>query len=99
MTTHGLVVAFVLGAAVIAGWVHFRRAGRMPESGRRIALHVLAALIATAVVPLIMRRAGTHDSVPVAMIALFLLVLPMFVYNFLTWLWLLKLLQQRLRVG
>jgi hypothetical protein len=96
MTNHGLVMAFVVGGAVIAGWVHFRRAGKMPESDRRVALHAFAALIATGAVPLMMREAGTQDSVPVAMVLLFVLVLPMFVYNFVTWIWLLKLLQRRI---
>ena len=99
MGTHGLVLAFAVGSATIAGWLHFRRAGRMPESGRRILLHVFVALIATGIVPIVMRQAGTDHSVPLAMVALFALVLPMFVYNFLTWLWLLKLLQRHLRVG
>jgi hypothetical protein len=70
----------------------------MPETGRRVVLHALAALCATGIVPLVMRRIGTNESATVAMASLFALVLPMFVYNFLTWLWLLKLVQRRLHV-
>jgi hypothetical protein len=62
-------------------------------------LHAVAAVCATGVVPLIMRRVGTDESAAAAMASLFALVLPMFVYNFLTWLWLIKLLQRRMRVG
>ena len=99
MTTHGLVLAFVVGSALIAAWVHLRRQGRTPESARRVVLHALAALGTTALVPLLMRHGATQDSPARALVALFALVLPMFVYNFLTWLWLLRLLQRHLRVG
>jgi hypothetical protein len=99
MTTHGLVVAIVAGSAVLAGWLHFRRSGKMPESGSRIALHAVAAFATTLVVPTIMRQAGTDTSPAAAMVVLFAVVVPMFVYNFLTWLWLIKLLQRHLRVG
>jgi hypothetical protein len=99
MGTQGLVLAVVAASAALAGWVHLRRDGRMPETGRRVVLHTLAALCATGIVPFLMRRIGTDESATAAMASLFALVLPMFVYNFLTWLWLLKLLQRRLHVG
>jgi uncharacterized membrane protein len=99
MTTHGLVLAFAIGSALIAVWIYHRRPARMPRTGRQIVVHALAALAATALVPLLMKAAATEHSPARAMLALLVLVLPMFVYNFLTWLWLLKLLQRRLRVG
>jgi TRAP-type C4-dicarboxylate transport system permease large subunit len=97
MSVQGLVFAVVGGSAALAAWVHVRRDGRMPQSTRRIVLHALAALATTLVVPLVMRQAGTDQSRAAAMTALFALVVPMFVYNFLTWLWLIKLLQRHLR--
>jgi hypothetical protein len=99
MTSHGLVYSFVVGGALIAVWLQHRGGSRMPQTGRRIVLHLLAALAAAILVPVLMRRAGTEDSPPAAMLMLFALVLPMFVYNFLTWIWLLKLLQRMLRIG
>jgi hypothetical protein len=99
MTMHGFVLVVVVSSAALAAWLHLRRDGRMPDSVRRVLLHAAAALGTTAVVPLIMQQAGTNRSATAAMVALFALVVPMFVYNFLTWLWLIKLLQQRLRIG
>jgi hypothetical protein len=99
MGTQGLVLVVVAASAVLAGWVHLRRDGRMPQTGRRVVVHVVTALCATGVVPLIMQRLRTDESAAAAMASLFALVLPMFVYNFLTWLWLIKLLQRRLHVG
>jgi hypothetical protein len=99
VTTHGFVLVVVASSAVLAVWLHIRRDGKMPETTRRILLHAGAALATTAVVPLIMRRAGTDHSATAAMTAMFALVVPMFVYNFLTWLWLIKLAQRHLRIG
>jgi uncharacterized membrane protein len=93
------MVALVAGSAVLAVWLHVRRSGKMPESGARIALHLAAALASTVVVPVVTRRAGTQHSPATALMTLFTLFLPMLVYNFLTWLWLLKLLQRHLRLG
>ena len=99
MTTYEFVLVVVASSAVLAVWLHIRRDGKMPETTRRILLHAGAAFATTALVPMIMRRAGTDHSGTAAMTAMFALVLPMFVYNFLTWLWLLKLVQRHLRIG
>jgi hypothetical protein len=99
VSIHGFVLVVVTCSAVLAAWLHFRRDGKMPETGKRVLLHAGAALAASAAVPLIMRRAGTDHSAAAAMTAVFALVVPMFVYNFLTWLWLIKLLQRHLRLG
>lgn len=99
MTNQGLVVAIVLGAAVIAVWLDWRPAARMPRSGRRIVLHMLAALVATALVPLPMILLETNESPTRALLALFAFVLPVFVYDFLASIWLLKLLQSLLRTS
>jgi len=95
----GFVLVVVASSAVLAVWLHIRRDGKMPETTRRILLHAGAAFAMTALVPMIMRRAGTDHSATAAMTAMFALVVPMFVYNFLTWLWLLKLVQRHLRIG
>ena len=99
MAIQGFVLVVVASSAVLAVWLHIRRDGKMPETTRRILLHAGAAFAMTALVPMIMRRAGTDHSATAAMTAMFALVVPMFVYNFLTWLWLLKLVQRHLRIG
>ena len=99
MAIQGFVLVVVASSAVLAVWLHIRRDGKMPETTRRILLHAGAAFAMTALVPMIMRRAGTDHSATAAMTAMFALVVPMFVYNFLTWLWLIKLLQRHLRIG
>ena len=88
--------ALVLGAALLAVWAHVRRGARAPQEFSRIALHAAAGFGAVAAAPPLMALLGTADSPARAMLALFALVLPAFVYSFLTWIWLLKLLQRLL---
>jgi len=99
VTIHGFVLVVAASSAVLAGWLHFRRDGKMPETARRILLHAGAALALTVAVPLVMRQAGTDRSATAAMIAVFALVVPMFVYNFLTWIWLLSSMRKMLGLG
>jgi hypothetical protein len=99
MNKQELVFAFALGGALIATWLFVRIGARAPQTGKGIAAHSLAALGTTALVPFLMQQVGTADSTPRAIGAMLGLVLPMFVYNFVTWLWLLRLLQRRLHVG
>ncbi len=99
MTTYEFVLVVVASSAVLAVWLHIRRDGKMPETTRRILLHAGAAFATTALVPMIMRRAGTDHSATAAMTAMFALVLPMFVYNFLTWIWLLSMMRGKLGLG
>ncbi len=86
--------ALVLGAALLAVWVHCRRVARTPEHVSRIALHTAAGFGAVTAAPSLMALLGASDSPVRAVVALFALVLPAFVYSFLTWIWLLKLLQR-----
>ncbi len=99
MTTHSLVYAIVGGAALLALWLDRRRAGRMPESARSVFAHTGVAFASLTAAPLLMALTQTKDSPPRAMASLFLLVLPSFVYAFLTWIWLVRLLQRFLRLG
>ena len=84
----------VLGAALLAMWVHCRRVTRTPENVSWIALHTAAGFGVVTAAPPLMALAGAADSPLRALLALFTLVLPAFVYSFLTWIWLLKLLQR-----
>jgi hypothetical protein len=86
--------ALVVGAALLAVWVHCRRVARTPVDVSRIALHAAAGFGAVTAAPSLMAVLGAADSPARAMLALFALVLPAFVYCFLTWIWLLKLLQR-----
>ncbi len=99
MTTHGLVFAIVGGAALLALWLDQRRAGRMPQAARSVFAHSGVAFALLIVAPLLMALTHTKDSPPRAIAGLFLLVLPSFVYTFLTWIWLVRLLQRYLRLG
>jgi hypothetical protein len=97
MSNQGLVASLVVGAALLALWLDFRLFGKTPRSPRRIVFHTLAALVATTLVPLPMLALATQHSPARALAALFAFVLPAFVYSFLTWIWLVKLLQSHLR--
>ena len=97
MSNQGLVASMVVGAALLALWLDFRLAERMPRSGRRVLFHTVAALVATTLLPLPMVALATQHSPARALVALFAFVLPAFVYSFLTWIWLVKLLQSFLR--
>jgi hypothetical protein len=88
--------ALVLGAALLALWVHCRRVERTPQDISRIALHTAAGFGAVTAAPLLMKVVGSADSPARALLSLFALVLPAFVYSFLTWIWLIKLLQRLL---
>ena len=86
--------ALVLGAALIAAWVHCRLSARTPQSLSWIGFHTAAGFGAVTAAPLLMALLGATDSPVRALLALFTLVLPAFAYSFLTWIWLLKLLQR-----
>lgn len=96
MSNQGLVLSLVLGGALLALWLDFRLAARMPRTPRRVILHTVAALAAASLVPLPMVALNTQHSAARALFALFVLVLPVFVYSFLTWIWLVKLVQRLL---
>jgi uncharacterized membrane protein YeaQ/YmgE (transglycosylase-associated protein family) len=97
MTTHTLVLVFTVGAALLAGWIHCRLPERAPETAKPVFAHVLAGLLGTVLVPVLMALLETQDSPIRAMAALFLLFLPALVYCFLSWIWLLGLVQQHRR--
>jgi len=88
--------AMVLGAALLAVWAHCRKAARTPQQFSSIAVHTAAGFAAVSAAPALMALVGASDSPFRAMLALFALVLPAFTYSFLTWIWLLKLLQKLL---
>jgi len=96
MSNQGLVASLVVGAALLALWLDLRLAARMPRSPRRVVFHAVAALVATTLVPLPMVALATQHSPARALVALFAVVLPAFVYSFLTWIWLIKLVQRLL---
>ena len=96
MSNQALVISLVFGAALLALWLDFRLANRMPRATRRILLHASAALIATSLLPFPMVALATQNSPARALVALLAIVLPVFVYSFLTWIWMVKLVQRLL---
>jgi heme O synthase-like polyprenyltransferase len=94
MSNQGLVLSLVAGGALLALWLDFRLAARMPRTPRRVVLHAAAALVATTLIPFPMVALATQHSPGRALVALFAFVLPVFVYSFLTWIWLVKLIQR-----
>ena len=97
MSNQVLVASLVVGAAVLALWIDVRFGARMPHTARRVLLHATTALAATALVPIPMVALATQHSPARALVALFAFVLPAFVYSFLTWIWLVKLIQRMVR--
>jgi hypothetical protein len=81
--------AFVIGAALLAGWLDWRFDGRRPTSPTRRIVHAMAACV-------LLRLAfsagellvGANSSPPQRLIMLFALVLPGLIYTFLAGLWL-----------
>ena len=93
MSNQVLVVSVGVGGALLALWIDIRLASRMPRGTRRVLGHAVAALVATTLIPLPMIALGTQHSPARALVALFAFVLPVFVYSFLTWIWLVRLVQ------
>jgi hypothetical protein len=98
MSNQLLVVLLVVGAALLAVWLDVRLAERMPRATRRILLHAGTALLATSLLPFPMVALATQHSAARALVGLFALVLPVFVYSFLTWIWMVKLVQRLLHM-
>jgi hypothetical protein len=96
MSNQVLVTSLVVGAALLALWLDFRLGDRMPRGTRRVVLHAGAALVATTLIQFPMVALSTQHSPGRALVALFAFVLPVFVYSFLTWIWVVKLVRSHL---
>ena len=99
MTTHSLVLMFVVGAALLAAWVDQTRAGRMPRTVGRALVHVVGGLLALGLAPSLMEVLAPQDSPTRAMVALLALFLPALVYCFMSWIWVVRLVQSFQRFG
>jgi hypothetical protein len=99
MTSHSLVLIFVIGGAVLAGWIDHRWAGRVPGSARPVLVHVVVGLLALVFAPTLMALFAPQESPARAMAALFALFLPAVVYCFLGWIWMVRLVQRLQRFG
>lgn len=99
MTTHGLVVTFAVGAAFLAAWIDSARLGRMPRTIGRTLVHVAGGLLALGLAPSLMAALAPQDSPTRAMAALLALFLPALIYCFLSWIWVVRLVQSFQRFG
>jgi len=98
VTLQGLIVAVALGAAALALWLEVRLGHRAPERAVWIFGHAVAALAAFNLAPRLADLLSTDDSLARRMLALFVVVLPAFVYAFLASIWVIKLIQRSLRL-
>ena len=99
MTTHSLVLTFVVGAALLAAWIDHTWAGRMPRTVGRALVHVTGGLLALGLAPSLMAGLSPQDSPTRAMAALLALFLPALVYCFMSWIWVIRLVQSFQRFG
>jgi hypothetical protein len=93
MSMQGFVLAEAFGAALLALWLTVRFPESGPASFRGASVHVGASmLVGWALAPMTTLLVGS--AVPAAaFLAALLVVLPGLVYVFLTWAWMVKLLQ------
>jgi hypothetical protein len=95
MTTNNLLIAFGVGSALVAFWFCAQFPDRGPDDFNRAVLHALFAFVLgwaapSATAPLMAQGFRT------AMLALFLIILPVLFYTFLAGAWVLKLLHERI---
>jgi hypothetical protein len=95
VTTQGLILVLALGAGVIAMWVDFRFEGWTPEGVLTILAHAAAAFAALQVLPIILHHTVQDSGSPaLKLFSVFVGVLPVLTYLWLSSIWLLKLVQR-----
>jgi antibiotic biosynthesis monooxygenase (ABM) superfamily enzyme len=95
MTTNNLLIAFGVGSAFIAFWFAARFPDRGPGDFNRALLHALVAFVISWAVPSFTSPLMAQG-LSTAMLALFVVVLPVLFYTFLSCAWVLKLLHERI---
>lgn len=93
----GLVFVFAIGAAVLALWVDTRFPKLSPKSVGYAFLHVAGAFVACRTAPLGVSLTAERGTLAGMMAALFLVGLPIFLYVWLSLLWMTKLLTSALK--
>lgn len=91
MSTQALVMALCIGAAAIAPWIDHRFPKLAPPHVGYAFLHFLSAKCALHALPPALDATIARGGATWAMIGLFVFVVPVFVYTWLTWFWALKL--------
>jgi hypothetical protein len=95
MTTQSLLIAFGVGSAALALWFIARFPDRGPGDFNRALLHALVAFVFGWVTPGLTAPL-TAQGTPTALLALFVIVLPVLFYTFLAAGWVLKMLNERM---
>jgi hypothetical protein len=80
-------VAFLLGAAFVALWLHVRWPSLMPSRWPRVLAHVAIAIAAAHLAPSVIGYLASLESVPAVFTAVFGVALPLLTYNLLVALW------------
>jgi flagellar biogenesis protein FliO len=95
MTTHNFLLALGIGSALIAFWLVIRFPDRGPADMQRAVLHALAAFTIGWIAPSITAPL-MGASYETALFAIFVVLLPVLVYLFVSGAWVLKLIHQRM---
>lgn len=95
MTTYNFLMTLGVGSAFIGFWMALRFPDRAPKDFQRALIHVVAALAIGTIAPVF-----TGQLIPLgfaaAMTAIFVVLMPVLVYTFLSGAWVVKLAQERL---
>jgi hypothetical protein len=90
MTFHNFLLSLGAGSALLAFWFVLRFPDRTPESFTRALMHVGAALLLGPVTPVLVGALWAHGYAA-AMAAIFVVLLPVLFYTFLSGAWFFKL--------
>ncbi len=93
MTPVELATTVLVGAAVLALWLDVRLGERTPQSIVKVLLHGAGAFIVVRAIAALAPGLIHQGSTALTMLALFVLVLPAWIYAFLASLWAMKLLR------
>jgi hypothetical protein len=91
MTRDTFLLAFVLAAAVLAGWVAFRLPSFGPQSLRAGWVNLALALVLGAVLTPVMNLVPGQPDMLAVLVALICVALPVVTYMFLSGIWLVRL--------
>jgi hypothetical protein len=84
-----------IGTALIALWTYFRFPSLTPADFFRVVLHWIVSMVALHLIPPAL--AAANGSPRLVFLALFLVVIPLLTYMFLAMIWLMTMLQDRMR--
>ncbi len=96
MTPLGLLCAFAVGSALLAAWLDVTFEARRPEGLRTRLFHVLASSLALQGVVQVFALVAGGSGRGLQLAALVALVLPGLVYGFLSGIWLVRAVRERM---